>query len=196
MTATRYNIADIAFDAIEDLSTSQLVAVHNALNADKQVKKFQDRATALRRVLPLLPAVAEGEAVEQAPEVQDLPLPTPSEFRSEPFTQEEAQAHLATHTQEEQPQDEAPLVQEAKPQDATPSAQGRKGKPSRSAGKGLYPTQSTVEKGNPRRENTHGRKSLQIIIDNPGISYEDFLTKGGRNKDLLWDIKYGHAEVK
>ena len=36
---------------------------------------------------------------------------------------------------------------------------------------------------------------MQIILDNPdGISYESFIKKGGRAKDLTWDVKKGHVE--
>jgi len=48
---------------------------------------------------------------------------------------------------------------------------------------------------NNRRKNTHGYTSLQIIIDNSPISYEMFISKGGRLQDLAWDIKKGNVEV-
>ena len=41
---------------------------------------------------------------------------------------------------------------------------------------------------NPRREGTAGHHSHQIILDNPGITYEDFREKGGRPGDLRWDL--------
>ena len=50
-------------------------------------------------------------------------------------------------------------------------------------------------KENPRKANTFGWHSMQIILDNPdGIQYEAFIKKGGRAKDLTWDIKKGHVE--
>ena len=50
-------------------------------------------------------------------------------------------------------------------------------------------------KDNPRKVNTFGWHSMQIILDNPdGISYESFIKKGGRAKDLTWDVKKGHVE--
>ncbi len=43
---------------------------------------------------------------------------------------------------------------------------------------------------NTRREGTHGHKSLGIILaaGAKGITYEDYLAKGGRLNDLNWDI--------
>ena len=50
-------------------------------------------------------------------------------------------------------------------------------------------------KENPRKVNTFGWHSMQIILDNPdGIQYEAFIKKGGRAKDLTWDVKKGHVE--
>lgn len=45
-------------------------------------------------------------------------------------------------------------------------------------------------KTNTRREGTHGHKSLGIILaaGDKGISYEDYISKGGRLNDLNWDI--------
>lgn len=48
---------------------------------------------------------------------------------------------------------------------------------------------------NPRRKTSHGFKSIQIIIDKPGISYDDYLAAGGRLVDLRWDIKNGNVKM-
>lgn len=50
---------------------------------------------------------------------------------------------------------------------------------------------------NPRRKGTWGYKSFEIILaaGDEGISYEDFLAKGGRNKDLTWDWNHGFVSV-
>tara|TARA_R110000765_G_scaffold161498_2_gene265996 strand:+ start:192 stop:728 length:537 start_codon:yes stop_codon:yes gene_type:complete len=54
----------------------------------------------------------------------------------------------------------------------------------------------SVESFNPRRAATKGFHSMQILIDagNP-ISYEAYISAGGRYKDLAWDINKGNAEV-
>lgn len=49
---------------------------------------------------------------------------------------------------------------------------------------------------NDRREGSHGQHSLQIIIDNPSITYEEFLRAGGRRVDLAWDVERGMVEVR
>lgn len=49
---------------------------------------------------------------------------------------------------------------------------------------------------NPRRAGSHGHNSLQIILDDPGITYEDFRARGGRTNDLRWDINAGRVVVK
>ncbi|MAE81412.1 MAG: hypothetical protein CMB80_01660 [Flammeovirgaceae bacterium] len=40
---------------------------------------------------------------------------------------------------------------------------------------------------NPRKEKTIAYHAFQIILDNPGITYEDYLSKGGRYNDLAYD---------
>ena len=37
---------------------------------------------------------------------------------------------------------------------------------------------------------------MQIVINNPGISYEKFISKGGRTRDLDWDIKRNAIETE
>ena len=34
---------------------------------------------------------------------------------------------------------------------------------------------------------------MQIIIENNGISYEDYISKGGRTRDLEWDLDKCHV---
>lgn len=49
---------------------------------------------------------------------------------------------------------------------------------------------------NPRREGSHGHRSLQIIIDNPGITTEDYVKAGGRMNDLHWDVDHGNVKTE
>lgn len=53
---------------------------------------------------------------------------------------------------------------------------------------------ATVET-NVRREGTHGFKSLAILLaaGKDGILYEDYIKKGGRLNDLVWDINKDHV---
>lgn len=41
---------------------------------------------------------------------------------------------------------------------------------------------------NPRRPGSKGHSSHEIIMANPGITYEEFREKGGRSNDAQWDI--------
>lgn len=49
---------------------------------------------------------------------------------------------------------------------------------------------------NPRRRESHGFNSLDIVIKNKGLTYEDFITKGGRRQDLAWDLEKGRIRFK
>jgi len=68
---------------------------------------------------------------------------------------------------------------------------GRRGRKATAAGRKL----SAVGTENPRRAGSHGHRSHQIILDNPGITTEDFLAQGGRINDLNWDIAKGHVKA-
>ena len=72
---------------------------------------------------------------------------------------------------------------------------GKKGRASSFEGK-IIKVSSELEE-NPRREGSHGYKSMQILLDNRnGISYEDYITNGGRRQDLAWDIAHGNAHLE
>ena len=51
------------------------------------------------------------------------------------------------------------------------------------------------EENNPRRKGSHGFVSYQIILDNPGITYEKFIELGGRRQDLAWDVEMKRFKV-
>lgn len=92
------------------------------------------------------------------------------------------------------PSVEAPVV--------APVASKGRGRPATAGGKKLFfviPSQKQRplhEPINPRRPNSHGYRSLQIIIDNPGITTEEFVAKGGRLNDLRWDISYNRVKAE
>ena len=55
--------------------------------------------------------------------------------------------------------------------------------------------QSTASK-NPRREGSGGFHSMQLLIDAGGpMSYEAFISAGGRRVDLAWDLERGRLEI-
>jgi len=69
---------------------------------------------------------------------------------------------------------------------------GGKGQRGRFEGKKLYPVMET----NPRREGSFGWRSLNIIMENPGISTKEYLEKGGRLRDLQWDVERNQTRVE
>lgn len=85
-----------------------------------------------------------------------------------------------------------------------PAKRGRK---NTAAGQKLSPGlqmlaagETPKEKGNhyvnPRRAGSHGYRSLQIIIDHPGITTEEYIAKGGRLNDLRWDLAHGNVRTE
>jgi len=73
------------------------------------------------------------------------------------------------------------------------AASGRKGRTSSFEGKTIKLADGI--KGNPRRQNTHGYNSMAIIIGHPGLTYEQFITMGGRRVDLAWDLVHGNVTL-
>ncbi len=68
-----------------------------------------------------------------------------------------------------------------------------RGRTSEGTGKKIFKLGDHKTK-NPRREGTHGWKSWEIIKD--GMSYEDYVAAGGRNRDLMHDVKLGRIELR
>jgi hypothetical protein len=52
-----------------------------------------------------------------------------------------------------------------------------------------------VGKENPRREGTHGYRSMEVVRNAPGIRYEDYINKGGRRVDLQGSIDLKQVEI-
>ena len=93
--------------------------------------------------------------------------------------------------------------------EAAPAAKGKRGRKPTAAGQRLFPAVEGTITGvgadgkptdpplaNVRRKGSHGYRSLQIVIDNPGITTEEFVAKGGRLNDLRWDINQGNVRVE
>lgn len=60
----------------------------------------------------------------------------------------------------------------------------------------IDPTFRIVKKvtGNPRREGTFGHESFAKI--KTGMTVEQFVSKGGRLRDLHWDLEHEYIELK
>lgn len=65
----------------------------------------------------------------------------------------------------------------------------RRGRTSAFSGKRI----KKLVKDNPRRKGTAGFKSFGLITS--GMSYEDYLAKGGRRQDLAWDVDHKYVKV-
>ena len=71
-------------------------------------------------------------------------------------------------------------------------AKKKRGRKAVYAGKKLYP----LVEANPRQAGSHGWHSIKIILENPGITYEDFIAAGGLNHGLRWDIDHKFVEAR
>jgi hypothetical protein len=63
------------------------------------------------------------------------------------------------------------------------------GRKSKYAGKKI----TKLTKENPRRPGSAGHKSFALISN--GMTYEQYIAKGGRRTDLEWDVKHKHVKV-
>lgn len=104
-----------------------------------------------------------------------------------PETAEERAARLAAEAPEPRSgRRQASLA--AEPNEPRAATVGRGG--GRYAGKQLWCTKAV----NPRRPGSHGFRSLAIIIEQPGITYEQYLRAGGRLNDLTWDDEHNNVK--
>jgi Skp family chaperone for outer membrane proteins len=82
---------------------------------------------------------------------------------------------------------------ESKKMSSENTEKASRGRTSSAEGKHIHKV-GEWKKTNPRREGTHGHKSWEAIKD--GMSYEEFLASGGRNRDLMHDVKLGRIEIR
>ena len=71
----------------------------------------------------------------------------------------------------------------------TTEATTTKGRSSQFAGLTITRTYET----NPRRANSLGHTSYEVIVD--GMTYEDYIAAGGRGADILYGVKKGHLTL-
>ena len=163
-------------EEIQSLSLQQLSDTYNELIVKidpdaRTIKLFKDRPTGLKRLSGVL---IQLHALE-----------------SDPTASTEAAAPKAKKAKvtkaEANGQDATPKVKRTK---KVKEPKERKG--ARCAGKCL--TAAHLIK-NPRREGTAGFKSMQIVLENPGILFEDFLAQGGRRKDVTRNLRKGFLKI-
>jgi len=164
------------FSSEEDLlrssvSMDQMVSFYNYHTQKAPIKKFEDREKASRRIF----ALAQTKAVEKS----KITLP-PEEKETIMFTIEKNET-----------QEIVKKVAKIKKEKSAEPKNKSAGRKSEFYGKKFHAIYET----NHRRENTHGHKSFQIILDNGFITYDDFISKNGRAVDLRWDIKNGKIQV-
>lgn len=71
----------------------------------------------------------------------------------------------------------------------TSTNEGGPGRVSQFAGKTIV----RLVKGNPRREDTHGYNSWNLL--KKGMTYEQYIAAGGRRVDLAWDLMKGNVKL-
>lgn len=112
------------------------------------------------------------------------------------FSALEALEPEVSAAEEKQPEEAAPAKsrKEKRPrEDGAEETRGRKKGSGTFAGKTLIGKKDV----NPRRPGSHGFKSYEIIREAgaKGISYEDYIARGGRGNDLRWDIAHKWVDV-
>ena len=169
------NVQNMKKEELDAIPTSKLVEIYNHLARkveQREVERFAKREDAVRRTWGMiLNAQQLGKEID-----------APTTKVEAPKAKKAAKAPAKPEAKEE-----------AKPKAAREPKTDRR-TPKDLEGKKLYFKGDGKE--NPRREGTHGHKSLQIIIDHKGITFDDFVKKGGRPKDLYWDMEYDRIEVK
>lgn len=186
-----------------ELTSGDLVKLYNDYSP-KQVNKFQDRATGVRRLWELLQKVDAEQIKEVAAQSPLTAQVTEEEALTETMkVAEETLEQIVPATgeanggvPEPEPTTEQPEPEPKPVTTAVPALRrGRKpgAKTDQYIGKLIRP----LVKENPRRVGSHGFRSMKIILDKPdGISVEAFLASGGRMKDLSWDLKFKHVVIK
>jgi|TARA_R110000824_G_scaffold16456_5_gene68195 hypothetical protein len=145
--------------------TGFLVDLYN-LKAERKISKFRDRTTAEKRVWQML--IEQGMLAN---------VETLLDQKDDKQTDEKAQHFAKKDNQTDKP---------------------RKTRKSRHEYAGKIITTTCFQ--NPRKKKTgDGYFSMQLIINSMdssgGISYEDYISGGGRLQDLKWDLERGWASV-
>lgn len=168
--------------------TRALVALYNNHSGKEPIKRFETRQKAVARIWPMLQKIAEV---------------VPDNGKQERVKANKGGAEKAKNERiaraQERAEKKLDAEREAKKKKATTNGSGELGlaethasRGSSFSGKKLFA--KTTE--NERRFGSHGYDSFQILLDNPGITYEDYLARGGRLKDLAWDSKYERVRLE
>lgn len=165
---------------------AELVAFHNSVVINKPVKKFADRATAVKRCLLLLvepnpePEVKKAPA-RQAPKAADPFTKAAADLAAGKIALTEPRRRKAA----EPTTPKAPKAPKA-PRSATAGAKGR----ALFSEDGII---TVVHKGeNPKKSTAADRFALY----RSGMTVAAYIAAGGQRRDVVWDQHQGWISVK
>jgi hypothetical protein len=176
--------------SIANQSTKELVDMYNSMvPANKRIKKFTDKPTAVKRITELL----ASQPTEKSPE--------PPTDENKKKTVEKILASNSTKTlpktELETPSGKISMNLKVTTttgiKDKIIAKQGGinlVGKKSRHAGKKIHILSAT----NPRLAGSEGWKNFNLYKE--GMTYEQFILAKGGNNHLNWDIKKGFIELR
>lgn len=192
--------------SLKEVKIEHLTAIYNDF-ADNAVKGFKSKEIAAKKVFDLLtsrnvaaepepaPAPAKkskgkGKKADATPEAapEGEPETPPAEGEPAPET---ASSETAAKAEGEKKPRKARAKGEPKRKIERPKA--RLGERSRYGGYEIY---STADGKNPRKPGTAGHTAHQIVLDKPGLTFEEYRAAGGRTIDLEWDLMHGWLEVR
>ena len=162
------------------VKASMMITLYNR-NSSRLIKEFKSRAVAAARIFrdaPVVETAKKGMTIAQA-------------------ALKVAKAKARAEANE--------AKAKAKFEAAKPKAEKRV-RPSMFTGKKIFPAKKLLSSEgiwmNPRR-NKNGKgtqpwgfKSMEMIIANPGMTYDDYRKAGGRYNDLAWDLFHGNVTLK
>lgn len=161
------------------VSNGRLAELWNFHNPDTPIQKFADREKGAEEVFAFFERVAiSPKKLSTAPEGEAKVARGATAKKSAAATPGKKAAAQAVATKK-----------------GKGNAANLKTRTSKYSGMKLTPSKEAAAK-NPRKEGSHGFKSIEIIRKNPGITYEDYIKKGGRNNDLEWDVSKGNVTTK
>lgn len=163
------------------LKPDTLLKVYNAVRPEKPLTKLASRAAIEKQLYPDALELLAGTPLPGAGKVtkEQQDITTTTEDTAMPAAKKGAKKAASKKTA---------TKKATKKGEST----GRRGRASAFAGKTL-----TTIKDTSRTEGSLGHKSYAIIkAARNGLTYEQFIEKGGRRKDLAWDIAHGTVKAK
>jgi hypothetical protein len=174
-------------EATTNLSATEITQL-TGLIVGEGFKRMANKTETVKRFVNVLEANATGDILQIAKEILGE-----ADFN---HASKRLASFLSVNKLAKTKEDETkPIEKERKEkmtQDQTQAKSGRsRGRPSAFTGRRLTATMDH----NPRKENTFGHRSYQILLENPGITFEEFRDLGGRANDLQYDYVRDRVEV-